>query len=383
MAHQNSVQLDDMRDQLLTLDQVREHLAVTEPLSEVTFTASEAEYRVEEGWADVQLTEYTGAYLRMPGGEEYQLTKQGALELGSACRIPQQLQQDIPVYLYQTFCNAALCGVGFKKSMGDKDFKLLVNGDHALALTRATISPFSNLRLLDTVVASLEKKYGAGEILADYKFHHDLEATAVRLIVPGERRIITGTGVADDSWSVGLQFKNSLIGLRQTELSGYLFRYWCTNGCIDTMNSTGGFARKGSTEEDMLAWAQEGVDEVLGGLESQLDAVQQLTAQPVTGDVVNVLTDLFAAYNVPGRERRRVIDTMADTDDTSMYSLMQAITQAANAEGLGYRQVEQLMAMGGHVVHAAEGRCSEDNPCRRLLPEGWVASQTIQGEVEA
>lgn len=362
MVHANTVSLDEMRGDLLTLDQVRERLSATEPLSEVTFeVGSGTTTRIEESWAQNKekgLTDYVDAFVRLPakedgtGPKEYQLTKQAVLQLGAAFGYPRGLQARMPHDLLQRNINTWLA------SDTDRDLKLLAKDDHGVALTRATVSPFSNLKLLDIVIAGLNKKYGEGEILADYKFSHDLEATSVRLIVPGERRIITGTPVADDTWSAGIQFKNSLVGLRQTELAGYLFRFWCTNGSIDTMHDTGGYSRRGNTEEDMLAWASSQIDEVLGGLEPMLDHVQELTAQQVTGNVRQVLGDLFDNYGLPVRDRARVVGEMADTDDMTMYSLMQAITQAANLDGLAPRTVERLMRMGGHVAATHSERCN-------------------------
>lgn len=366
MVHSQAVSLDEVQaaGNLLTLDNVREKLSTTEPLSEVVFTPnSGVTMRYESGWAGntVGLTDPTGAYLRMPGGQEYQFTKQGAMQLGSECRITRGYQEAIPPDLLEQNVNWWL-----SNGLGDKELKLLASQDRALALTRATVSPFSNLRLLDTILTRIENRYGEGEVLADYKFYHDLEATALRLIIPGQRRIITGTSLEDDSWSVGVELKNSLIGLKQTELSGYLFRHWCTNGCVDTAHASGGFKRRGSSEEDALVWAAESVDEILGGLEPALDSVQELVNQPVAGDVVTVLNDLFDRNNLPVRERRRVIDAMADTDEMTMYSVMQAVTQAANLDGLDRRSQQYLLNMGGHIAHTHGARCGE---CHRLLPE--------------
>lgn len=370
------VAIDKMKSKLFTVPEIRARLAKTEPLSEATLAAGGTTHPViayGEDWAKTGLTDPAAVTLTVPGGEKFRLTKQGALELGSECRITRGYQEAIPANLLQENVNWWL-----KTGLGDKQLKLLTSGTHhqdgeelpiAVAMCRATISPFSNLRLLDEMLEGIKRVYGAGEVLVDYKFHHDLEYTAFRLIVPGEHRIIANERTADDTWSTGLQVKNSLIGLKQTELAGYMFRWVCTNGQIDVSHSTGGFARRGTTPEEAYAWAAENVDEVLGGLESSLDNVQELTTQPVEGAVVTVLTDLFNQYRIPVREQHRVINDMADTGgELTMYDLANAVTRAANLTDLPYRAVERLMTMGGRIAHAMGGRCES---CHRLLPEGW------------
>lgn len=384
MVHSNIVSIEEMRGHLKTLDWARERLAATEPLDSAEFTTGDVKLVLSEtdengkAWYDRELTDTAPGYLEVAGGERYGLTRQALMEVASECRIPRGYQASVPSWLLQQNINWWL-----STGLGERKLKLLTSGTAnypsledltgevplARAMCRATINPFSNVSLLNVILDRLEDRYGEGEVLVDYKFHHDLEATAARLIVPGQQRVISGTQIADDTWSTGIQFKNSLIGLRQTEISGYLFRWWCTNGAVDTLASSGGFARRGSTEQDVLAWAATAVDEVLGGLEHTLDEVQEMTAMPVTGDVTTVLSDLFSQHSLPVREQHRIIAAMADTDDMTMYGLMQATTQAANLEDLDRRSVESLLRMGGHIVHsAAAGRCST---CRRVLPEGW------------
>ena len=118
-------------------------------------------------------------------------------------------------------------------------------------------------------------------MLADYKFTHNLERTNLRLIVPGQQRVISGTRVADDSWSAGIQLRNSLAGTEQTAIDGYLFRWWCTNGCTDTLAEVSALNRRQfPSPEEAYEWARESVDEILGSLEGSFDAVQSTTGCP-------------------------------------------------------------------------------------------------------
>jgi len=355
MVHANSVSIEDMRGRLLTLDTVRERLARTEPLSEVEVTGGNIQVRLEPGWGgeDVGITDYTSAYLRLNTGDEFQLTKQAALEVGAHVGIPRPVQADSDPEIMARLVNWRL-----RERMNERQFKALAQDDRVLALTRGTITPFSNLALLDTMLAGIQRKYGEGEVLADYKFAHTMEHTGLRLIVPGYRRVITGTAVADDTWSVGLDFSNSLTGLKQLDIKGQLFRWWCTNGCTDVLHSAGGMSRRGATQVDALAWAAETVDEVLGGLEPMLDHVQGLTEQRVSGDVRDMMESLFADFSIPSRDRTRIIEAMAEDQEMTAYSVMQAVTMAANLDDLDDRDRQRLMRAGGGLAASHDQRCS-------------------------
>jgi hypothetical protein len=367
---------------LLTMAELRERLAATEPLHEVTFPAGqELSFALQPGWGDHADGELTGAVLTT-AHSSFSLTKKALLEAGAFCGIPRKYQERCPSNLLQDQLNYWFReGWITDNDKKEKTFKVLSLGTPngtdnptALAMTRGTIQPFSNVELLDHAVARIEAAYGAGvEVVSDYKFWHDLESTHYRLIVPGQSRIIENTGQPDDSWSAGIDIRNSLTGLKPPVIQGYLFRWWCTNGCADTLLSTGQFSRRGNHDiGDVWQWAENAVDEVLGGLEGSFQAVQGLTEISVADDVILVLNDLFSQYGIPQRERSRITQNLAAQEGAiTLYAVMQAITQAANMDGLEQNAVAKILALGGHVTHAATLRCDADHPCRRLMPEGY------------
>jgi hypothetical protein len=375
----NPVHIDEMLDKLHDLSWLREKLGESEPLVDHAFPVnSDFQIMLPEGWekvTDNQVVE--GAWVRtasaLAGGVEYPLTKAAILEIGAHGGIPRDHQQVMKYTLLQNEINWWM-----QEGLGDKQYKLLKNEDGVvLSVTRATINPFSNLALLNELLGGLQRKYGedAG-VLVDYKFHHDLELTNFRLIVPGEVRVISGTRVADDTWSTGVNFRNSLIGLKPPQLDAYLFRWVCTNGMYATHSTQTAPRRQIKDEADALEWTAMAVDEVLGGLETALDEVQGLTAIPVEGDVSMVLGDLFTQHSVPMRERTRVLNSMADLGgELTMYDVENALTRAANDESLSPRSVDILLSAGGHVAHANTGRCGS---CRRLLPEGYVVPEPAE-----
>lgn len=375
MVHANAVDVEEMRSLLLTLDDVRERLASTEPFADQVFEAPQAQIRLEDGWAagedDAALV---NGWLRIHGvDDEIRLTRQAALEVGAFCRLPRKLQEDAPPDLVQTFINRMLA----ESLARSKEMKLLIRpADGAgIALTRNTIQPFSNLAFLDIMLDGIEDKYGQGEVLADYKFTHGLERTDLRLIVPGQQRAISGTRVADDSWSAGLQLRNSLAGTEQTALDGYLFRWRCTNGCTDTIAEVSALNRRQTpSPEEAYEWAQEAVNEILGGLEGSFAAVQSTAGVAVEPDqVAAVMRDLFAEHAIPARARERIITELADTgEDMTVYDVLSAVTVGANDVTVSPDTADQLLRLGGHIAHVTSNdRCGE---CRRILPGGFSTS---------
>jgi hypothetical protein len=376
------VALQDIKDKLLTVDAARDRLASTEPFGSRQFGAGALKFHVGPGWGKVEKETseeaLTDTYVRFGAEEQrYQLTKLGVLEALALCGVPRDFALRCPPHLIKDQLD---WWFGSGKGFGDREFKALVQGEPSAdgnpgmipAFTRATITPFSNLHLFDSALDGIKAKFGSDtEVLVDYQMAHSLGLTHCRLVIPDATRVIEGTGLDEDRWSIGVQFKNSLLAKRPTTFDGYVFRWVCTNGQTDNLVSTGAYNRRqGQDQASVDEWAKEAVDEVLGGLEHTLDGVQASTEIPVEGDVVLVLRDLFTQHGVPVREQQRVIQNMAETaggpdGHLSMYDVMNAFTLAANADGLLPAAVSKLMEVGGHVAHAAETRCPE---CRRLKP---------------
>lgn len=339
------VTVDEMRDKLLTLDTVRERLAQYEPLSEVSFPHSGPDnavlrFDLEDGWFDPEadgLTPIEGSVTK--GGVEYRLTTDALLEATSKIGLPKR-------YVERTPAEYIVPHLNFWYANGKDEGKMLVQEDRIVAFTKASVQPFSNLRFVEEALNSFTEAYGEGEVLVDYKFRHDLRGTSIRLVVPEQRRAMR----PGDDWSAGIQIQNSLIGESSTSLSGYLFRWWCTNGCISTLASSGKWNRKHSGQgEEVYEWARQSVDEILGGLEGEFDRIQATTNAPVDGGATEMLSSIFERYNVPVQSRSHIIDGMVDSDDLTVYGVQQAITAAANRDGISDNIRTTLMTIGGYV----------------------------------
>ena len=125
------------------------------------------------------------------------------------------------------------------------------------------------------MLEGIQAKYGEGEVLADYKFTTTWSAPTCGSSSPARSGSSPVPGSRTITWSAGIQLRNSLAGTEQTALDGYLFRWWCTNGCTDTIAEVSALNRRQSpSPEEAYEWAREAVNEILGGLEGSFDAVQ-------------------------------------------------------------------------------------------------------------
>lgn len=359
---------------MISLPKLEEALGATEPVQALPFNVGPTvKFEVEENW-NAHLEEMddqapVGAMISV-GSQELQFSKAAFLEATSAFGMPKGLAQRTPGDLLTSQLNYWFGeGEGFE----GREYKVLRMNDQARAFTKASLVPFSNLKLLEAGVNALRSKYGSdAEIVADYKFVHTLHQTDFRLIVPEYVRAIDSahsTPETPDNWSTGLAIRNSLSGVGPTELSGYLFRYWCTNGAIDTLTESGKWSRRGRHQDpdDVYSWAETVVNEVLGGLEHSLDKVNDLTKITLEGNLGQVreaLRDVFTRNRITGALQDRITMNMADESDLSMYAVMNAITAVANDPELSYGHVQQLMAAGGELAHLAHDRCGS---CHRLM----------------
>lgn len=351
----STVTAGQMKSTLLSVDQVFQQLAKTEPLSNTLISKeSKVAFVLDPSWhTDLEAagdTETVGAIMRI-NGVESQMTKEAALQSGANFGLSAAYMKKVPAHLIEGLLNYHYAG-----GIGENAFNALSVGDNIAAFTRPNTQPFSNIQLLEKTIEGIQETYGSNtEVLADYKFQNSLRATDIRLIIPEAERIIKGGGMSDvptgesDRWSAGIHLSNSLIGKRQTEVDAYLFRWWCTNGATTTLDAVGTWNRRtdGQDESSVYDWARDSVNEILGGLEFRFDQVQALTSLSVAGNTGDVLREIFESYNVPVSQREQVTNTMLGSENLTMYSIMNAITQVANGDDVKGSNADRLMRIGG------------------------------------
>lgn len=351
------VAASEMQSKLLTLDQVKHELGKTEPLTSTLINNErKVRFRLGEDWA-AGLDNKTGRDIVDVtvdiDGTESPVTKDGILQAVSNTGLQKAYAKKTPARFIEDQLNYWYSSQG----IDDSSYSALAVKGTINSFAKATITPFSNLQLLENVEDSIRQKYGYDtQIMADYKFANTIDSTNIRLIIPEADRKISDTGVSDDRWSAGLHVSNSLTGKSQTSVEAYLFRWWCTNGCTENLDEVGLWNRRlnGQEVEDVWEWARHAVDEVLGGMEDRFNAVQSLTALDVTGNIVDVTREVFETYRVPVGQRSSVLDALSNDpgDHLTMYSVMQAITQAANAHDMTDAQRDRMMRVGGKLPKA-------------------------------
>lgn len=356
-----TVALDAMRPKLLDLEQVHAELQKTEPLS-TTYIDSEtrATFQFAAGWEEelkaVGDTTPVSGFMTI-NGRERQFTKEGAKQAAANVGIQEALLRKMPADILGRAMNY-FYGAG----MGTQSYNVIAVDDRISAFTRPTLVPFSNLRLLDRAVSGIHQVYGSdAEILADYKFANSLGRTSLNLIVPAASRVITDSGMTDtqgndDVWCAGLHLTNSLIGKMQTEIAAYLFRFWCTNGAIQTMSEIGTWSRRsgvpgveGAPQDpnSVEAWAEEAVNEVFSGIEERFSDIQALTRLDVSKDTAGVLREVFREHDVPVTQRNAILHDLVEQDTLSLYTIMQAITRTANSPEMRADRAAKMMRIGG------------------------------------
>lgn len=348
-----TVAFEDIQDKLLTLEQVTTKLEATEPLdTQIITPESKVRFHLEPEW-NVALdglpgTAPVGATIRI-NGTEHQLTKEAIFQAGSAFGLQSTYVKKTPAKLIEDHLNYWYSG-GF----GDKEMKTLQVGEYVSAFIKPSITPFSNLMLLDRTLAAIKSKYGSDvEVWGDYKFSNSLVGTDLRLIVPAAQREITNTGTSADNWSAGIHISNSLSGAKMTSVEAYLFRWWCTNGCTTNFEETGLWNRRlQGQQEDVYEWARESVEEILGGLEGRFDEIQALTEINIGGQAGDVAREIMDTYSIPVSQRQQITDALLEQPTMTMYSMMQAVTQVANRFDITPSRADTLMRIGGEIPTA-------------------------------
>src|SRR5262245_43349479 len=166
--------IEDVKDKLLTLDEVKERFSSTEPLDTTTFDlhgSNTARWKMESDWnlipqeagpaMSIEKAEgmaEVGVVVNL-NGDEYRLTKDAFLEATSLIGITKQYAMKTPAHLLQPHVN-----YWFKNEGGvqGNTLKALSSNGLIYAFTKVGIEPFSNLRILEGIEDSARASFGKG-----------------------------------------------------------------------------------------------------------------------------------------------------------------------------------------------------------------------------
>lgn len=351
-----AITLDQMKDKLLTIEQVTKLLEKTEPLA-TTHVSSDnnVKFRLQPDWAHgidaLDKTDLVGVHLTIDGTEQ-QMTKEAALQAGAHFGLTAAYAKKLPASYTEKLLN-----YHFGQGMGGNEFHVLGVAGNVAAFTKPTLVPFSNLQLLESVVSAIHEREGDIPIFADYKIVNSLQKTNVRLIMPTDQRVMHDTfmpdvpDTSDDVWLAGIHLRNSLTGKGQTGLEAYLFRWWCTNGATTATEGVEAWNRRANGQnDDVYDWAREQVEEIFQGLDVRFEEVQQLAHLDVGANTTDILRQIFTEYNVPVSQRDDIRESLLQSEgQLTMYRIMNAITETANDLDMPDERRDRLMRIGGAI----------------------------------
>lgn len=381
-----TVTIDQMKDQLLTLDEVYNRLGEIEPFQlDRLDSDTSVSFDIHEDWSEDYSTKDTddelNAFVTI-NGQEKQLTVAGLAGLAKPFGLTMHYARKIPHQIMQ-----GLLDYHYREASDNLDLQAFSVRDKVLDIGKGTLTPFSTLAILDAVTEKVYEVYGDNvEILADYKFQNSLGATDIRLIVPEAASVMRGTNMHDvpqgesDEWSLGVHIGNSLTGGRQTSVEPYMFRWWCTNGATETLDGVGSWNRRvsGQQVEDVCSWAATVVEETLNGMSERFSRIQRLNGVKLKeGNTAEVLQEIYQAYRVPVSQRNTVAENLLASNELNMYTLMYAITSAANDPTLNPKRVDELLRLGGGIPSM-----TFDTKSARVFREGQQAGEGAENPYE-
>lgn len=360
------ISADSMRSELLSLDSVRETLARTEPVDYISLSRPVRWHfgpNWDEGLAEKDSFDLLPITVSV-AGRDYPITKEALFSATAACGLRPSYVAKLPSRFLAPQLEYWFSGGRIKNQQ-----KLVLVNHVGTVVTRESVTPFSNLRLLSEALDVINEFYGSRDVWVDRKFTHTFQQTHLRLVIPEKLRTIENTGIPADNWSVGLQICNSLSGAIPTTINGYLFRWWCTNGAVTTGPESAVWKRKlrVKSDEDVYEWAKDAIELVLEGLEKSLDQVQHTAEIDVTGELADTLEDIFVRAGLPIFIREKVVAQLLDhPGPRTMYTVMNAITRAANDPEMQPMHVRSLMTLGGSLPAQVSSRC---NSCHRMMAD--------------
>lgn len=350
----------DVEERLLSVEEVLDTLAEKEPLdSEFISIENDIKFKFNVGWDE----EINFGAMSSPSGVEMDidgssrsLTREALFSATSNAGLPAALVKKMPGDLLKTNLEYF-----YGDGMADKEYNALIVDGQVSAFTRPSITPYSNLALVESVFKGIRARYGKDTlVMADYKISNTLTKTDVRFIIPGESWVINDTDMPDvpsgsaDIWNVGVHVSNSLIGKTQTKIEAYLFRWWCTNGAVTVPFSESTAWRRGTDGDDgVYEWAEFQTEDVLSHMKEEFARIQAMT-KDVVEEPDAFLRSLFDSAHLPANLRQQVIRYLEDFEGPlTLYVVMQAITRLANNVSMSSDNIDRLLHMGGAVpTHA-------------------------------
>lgn len=235
---------------------------------------------------------------------------------------------------------------------GEGDVRALVNENEVVSFTkRAEAGIHSPTRMLEAVEEGLTDKGLDTDRLYFDKVRVGLDKVSFAVVTHEKSEEVKAGDVMDG----GIMVFGSPTGEAYIEVSPYLNRLVCTNGMVSPVHM-GRWSHRGGDGGNLYDWTKEMTLSSWDAIDGELDALRQLTEIDVSGNVHNVLADLFERHHVPARQREAIAEAAVEEADGTMFGIAQAFNRVANdVEDVG--QLRHLLMVTGDVAHQTD-RCS-------------------------
>lgn len=273
------------------------------------------------------------------GSDQYQMTSDGLFETARGVGIPKTYSEKCPSDLLFQNINYWFSGHGVGK------LRFFIQEGKVIGCHHNRPGYYTNMQLLNIA----DEVIGTDNILGYYQVGGSLQHSMFSIVTNRAFEALV-----DDPLYGGVQIQNSITGDYGLEVSPYIFRQWCSNGCV-TEERTGRWSHRNDGKISIDSWLRPTLNEALHGLTTEFERIRRLTEVPVRGHVSSTLRSLCQKFLIPVRTQSEIVGEAESQNNgagpETMYDLWNCITKvASHSSRLSYASSRQLQFVAGDVV---------------------------------
>jgi len=256
--------------------------------------------------------------------------------------------------------------------------KALIRANKVVAFIRPGTEIYSTKKLIESVYDTFTE-LGYKEVMFD-KVYHDLLETQFSVVLRDKKNL------SDDGELLqgGLQFQNSILGLKPLVVSAYVnHSVGEDNGGMISVLTTGQWDRRlGTTAQEISEFLEKGIEfdaedvysvydwvkqstkDINMRLEKEFSHVNNLKRIGVGSHAGVFFNDIYKKYNIPIALRKAVQEEYTDRDGNAVYDLWAAFVAVTGRHEVrgNPASMRHMMTVAGELAAHPE-RCTE---CNRL-----------------
>jgi|SRR5688572_7897027 len=304
-------------------------------------------------------------------GDVFELTSEAYMNACQIVGLGRAYSTRTPIELIVPHLNYWFANLGGQR-------KVLIRGKKAVAFIRPGTEIYSTKKLIEAIYDKFES-LGYKDIVFD-KVYHDLLETQFSVVLRDKFK------ESEDGEILygGLQFQNSILGLKPLVVSAYVNHSVDeANGGMISVTTTGQWDRRLGTSaqeiseflergiefdpEDVYSvydWVEQATSDVNLRLEKEFAHVNRLKGIGVGSHAGVFFNDIYKKYNIPISLRKAVQEEYTDRDGNAVYDLWAAfvaVTSRHEVRG-NPSAMRHMMTVAGELAAHPE-RCNE---CNRL-----------------